>query len=60
MGDRYSDKHQQMWLDSVKPEYKIVYTVPEGTYKAYSIWGLMWEVFTHSLWHLRKHGRWMD
>ena len=60
MGDRYSREHEQMWLDSVKPKYKIKYDVSNGTYYANSIWGLMWEVYTHRLWHLFRHGRWMD
>ena len=60
MGDKYSKEHEQMWLDSVKPEYKITYNVPNGTYYANSVWGLVWEVYSHRLKHLFKHGRWMD
>ena len=40
--------------------YKITYKVPNGTYYANSIWGLIWEVYSHRLHHLIKHGRWMD
>ena len=60
MGDKYSKEHEQMWLDSVKPEYKITYNVPNGTYYANSVWGLVWEVYTHRLKHFFTHGRWMD
>ena len=41
-------------------QYKITYTVSNGTYYANSIWGLIWEVYSHRLWHLIKHRRWMD
>ena len=63
MGDKYSEKHLKMWMDSVKPakpKYKIKYSVPNGTYYANSIWGLVWEVYSHRLHHLFRHGRWMD
>ena len=36
------------------------YTVSNGTYYANSVWGLIWEVYSHRLQHLIKHGRWMD
>ena len=35
-------------------------TVPEGTYKADTLWGLLWGVFTHRLWHLVVDGEWRD
>ena len=57
----YEDEMQE-YYDEMKDrcEYKITYTVSNGVYYANSIWGLMWEVYTHRLWHLFKHGRWMD
>ena len=36
------------------------YKVPEGEYTANTFIGLTWEIFKHRLWHLYKHGRWMD
>jgi len=60
MGDKFSKEHTQMWLDSVKPKYSIKYTVSSGVYHANSIFGLVWEVYTHRLWHLFKHGKWVD
>ena len=41
-----------------KPYYEL--KVPAGTYSSDNIFSLMWEVFTHRLWHLIKHKRWMD
>lgn len=41
-------------------ESKCVYTVPEGTYEAKTMVGLVWEVCKHRTWHLFKHGKWMD
>jgi hypothetical protein len=32
----------------------------EGKYEARSWFGLGWAIFTHRLWHLWNHGRWMD
>ena len=60
MGDYFSEKHEQMWLNSVKqkPYYKL--KVPNGTYSSDNIFNLMWEVFKHRLQHLFKHGRWVD
>tara|TARA_Y100001938_G_C7887722_1_gene328254 strand:- start:239 stop:511 length:273 start_codon:yes stop_codon:yes gene_type:complete len=34
--------------------------VPAGTYSSDNIFSLLWEVFTHRLSHLRKHGKWID
>ena len=39
---------------------KATYTVPAGTYESETLFGLVWEVFTHRLHHLIKHRRWMD
>ena len=43
-----------------KVEYEATYKVPAGKYTSNSLFGLMWEVFTHRLWHLWKHKRWVD
>lgn len=32
----------------------------EGKYESSSWLGLGWAIFTHRLWHLWNHGRWMD
>ncbi len=55
--DEMQEYHEEM---QDRCQYKITYTVSNGVYYANSIWGLMWEVYTHRLWHLIKHGRWMD
>tara|TARA_R110000824_G_scaffold6551_2_gene30216 strand:+ start:503 stop:628 length:126 start_codon:yes stop_codon:yes gene_type:complete len=39
---------------------KIIYKVPEGEYTSNSILGLLWEIFKHRFWHLRKDGKWND
>ena len=57
--DEMHEYHQERELKE-QYKFKFSYKVPAGTYYANSIWGLMWEVFTHRLWHLFKHGRWMD
>ena len=31
-----------------------------GTYESDTLIGLLWERFRHKLWHLRKHGKWID
>jgi len=36
------------------------YECDAGVYESDTLFGLLWEMFTHRLWHLRKHGRWMD
>ena len=41
-----------------EPYYEL--KVPAGTYTNNNIFNLVWEVFTHRLWHLWKHRRWMD
>ena len=51
--------HQELKMKE-QFKYKFTYTVPNGTYYANSIWGLLWEVYTHRLRHLFTHGRWMD
>ena len=57
----YEDEMQEYYEEIADTKkYKISYIVPNGTYYANSIWGLMWEVYTHRLWHLFRHGRWMD
>ena len=56
----YSEKHTQMWLDSVKEESYYELKVPIGTYYSDNIFSLMWEVFTHRCWHLWRHKKWMD
>ena len=55
--DEMQEYHEEM---QDRCQYKITYTVSNGVYYANSIWGLMWEVYTHRLWHLFRHGRWMD
>ena len=53
--------HESKLLENDESDtYKIVYNVQNGTYYANSIWGLVWEVYSHRLWHLFRHGRWMD
>jgi len=60
MGDYFSEKHEQMWLDSIKEKSYYELKVPAGTYSSDNIFSLMWEVFTHRLRHLFEQGRWMD
>ena len=36
------------------------YKCKAGVYESDTLFGLLWEMFRHRLWHLRKHGRWMD
>jgi len=57
----YEDDMEDYYDEQMdKPTYKITYTVPNGTYYANTMLGLLWEVGTHRLLHLLKHGRWMD
>ena len=60
MGDYFSEKHEQMWLNSVKEKSYYKLKVPNGTYSSDNIFNLMWEVFKHRIGHLFKHGRWID
>lgn len=39
---------------------KFVMECAAGTYEANSFLKLVIEVVSHRLWHLRKHGKWMD
>ena len=48
------------YYDEVNKKSYYTLTVPAGTYSSNNIFSLMWEVFTHRLWHLWKHRRWMD
>ena len=57
--DMEIEEYQEQLLEP-KHTYKIKYTVSNGTYYANSIWGLIWEVYSHRFSHLIKHGRWMD
>ena len=34
--------------------------VRAGSYYANSLTVLLWEVLKHRLWHLFKHGKWID
>ena len=36
------------------------YECKAGTYESDTLIGLLWERFTHKLWHLKEHGKWMD
>jgi len=36
------------------------YICKAGTYSSDSLFGLLWEIFKHRLWHLKTHGKWMD
>ena len=56
----YSEKHTQMWLDSVGEQCYYELKVPTGTYTSNNIFSLLLEVFRHRLQHLIKHGRWID
>ena len=51
--DEYYDE-----IFSEKCYYQLI--VPTGTYSADNIFGLMWEILKHRLYHLFKHGRWID
>jgi hypothetical protein len=55
--DEMQEYHDEM---ADRCQYKITYTVSNGVYYANSIWGLVWEVYSHRFWHLFRHGRWMD
>ncbi len=46
--------------DKVGVETYYELNVPAGTYSSDNIFSLLWEVFTHRLSHLRKHGKWID
>ena len=47
-------------LPTPKPKTEYKYTCPAGNYTSNSIVGLMWAIFTHRMWHLVSHGKWMD
>jgi len=55
--DEMQEYHEEM-LSKNKCYYLL--KVPVGTYTSDNIFSLMWDVFTHRLWHLWKHRRWMD
>ena len=57
MDDYYEEKWER---ENMKRVYKIVYTVPAGTYTSDSLLSLLWEIFTHRLWHWRKGHGWKD
>jgi hypothetical protein len=35
-------------------------TVPEGTYEADTLFGLLWLVIEHRVWHWRQGHGWID
>lgn len=39
-------------------KYKLV--VAAGSYESDSLFGLLWEVFKHRLWHWRRGDGWVD
>jgi len=53
---------KEMWKDNLIKDKESYYElkVPAGTYFSNNMFSLIWEVFTHRLWHLIKHRRWMD
>ena len=51
--------HQEMKLKE-QFKYKFTYTVPSGTYYANSMWGLLWEVYSHRFSHFIKGEGWKD
>jgi hypothetical protein len=40
------------------PRYRLV--VPEGSYEADSLVGLLWEIVSHRLWHFFQGDGWID
>ena len=60
MGDHFSEKHEQMWLNFGKEKSYYNLKVPAGTYSSDNIFGLVWEVFMHRLSHWRKGHGWID
>ena len=36
------------------------YTCEAGHYESDTLFGLILEIFKHRLWHLFKHGKWID
>ena len=49
-------------VDHIFMEEMSYYTlkVPAGTYTSNSLFSLLWEMFTHRLWHWRKGHGWID
>lgn len=45
-------------LGGIRTMYK--YECKTGVYESDTLVGLLWEMFTHRLWHLKEHGKWMD
>ena len=39
---------------------KYVMTCKAGKYEARSMCGLAWEILKHRIYHLFRHGRWID
>lgn len=47
-------------LPRTAPTITYCMVCPQGQYVTKSWISLGWAVLTHRLWHLFKHGRWMD
>ena len=47
-------------LPTTAPQITYCMVCPQGQYVTKSWISLGWAVLTHRLWHLFKHGRWMD
>ena len=45
-------------MKRIDTKYKL--DVPEGIYSADTLLGLFLEIMRHRLFHLLKHGQWMD
>lgn len=42
----------------MKAKFKLI--CDAGTYESNTFFSLIIQVLSHRLWHLRKHGKWMD
>ena len=56
--DEMQEYHDEMSNTTNESYYQL--KVPAGTYSSDNIFSLMWELCSHRLHHLIKHGRWTD
>lgn len=61
-GNRYRNliKRASEGGPKIPAEYGYTYTCKAGRYSAPNYFQLGWLIFKHRLWHLFKHGKWMD
>tara|TARA_B100000287_G_scaffold398604_1_gene416138 strand:- start:10 stop:186 length:177 start_codon:yes stop_codon:yes gene_type:complete len=56
----FEDEMQEYHDEVFREKHYYELRVPSGIYSSDNIFSLMWELFSHRLHHLIKHGRWMD